>query len=100
MKSNCDCGSSARAASSYSRRLTGLHSATGATALDPDLGECGRIEQAIELIPRELSHLCRDFFDRAAIGIRPFCDLGGEVISDDRVERGNHDRIAIHQVRD
>ena len=34
---------------------------------DTALGQCGRIEQAVEFLVRQVRHFARDFFDRAPL---------------------------------
>src|SRR6185312_11775270 len=74
-------------------------SATAArTTLDAAVGQIGRVEQLVELFRREVRHLGRDILDPPILPVGSLGNLRAEIVADDRVQRGDHDRILVDEV--
>ena len=68
--------------------------------LDTALGQRRRIEQAIEFLVGQVCHFARDVLDRPAFVVGFLGDRRALLVADDRIQRGDQDRIAVERTID
>src|SRR5262245_54018514 len=74
--------------------LSSLAAATR-SALDAAARELGRVQQARQLVLRQVRHLRGDVPNRLAFFVSLLRNRGALVVADDRVQRGAENRAAI-----